>query len=339
MPIALITGINGQDGSYLTELLHEKGYEVHGLLRGPTSDTRRIDHIPVSKAGGKKNLVLHHGDLADSSRIVDLLNDLRPDEIYNLAAQSSVHTSFADPEYTGNVDGLGPLRILEGIRKAALEKKVRFYQASSSEMFGEAREVPQTEETSFCPYSPYGCAKVYAFWLTVNYRKSYGLHASNGILFNHESPRRGEDFVTRKITRAAARIKVGLQEVLYLGRLDARRDWGYAPDYVDAMWRMIQQDVPDDYVIATNESHSILQFCQEAFKYLDLDWKQFVKYDKRYERPAEGELLVGNPAKAKKCLDWEPKTRFDEIVRIMVDADMRLAEREVGLDPEIPLAP
>ena len=283
MKKALITGITGQDGSYLAELLLSKGYEVHGVIRrASTFNTARIDHLYRDPHVNGVRLFLHYGDLADSVQMVKLLYELQPDEVYNLGAQSHVRVSFDIPEYTGDVDGLGVQRILEAIREAGLMKKVRFYQASSSEMFGKVQEVPQTERTPFWPRSPYGCAKVYAHWLTVNYRESYGLHASNGILFNHESPRRGETFVTRKITRAATRIKVGLQDALYLGNLDARRDWGYAKEYVEVMWLMLQQDAPDDYVVATNETHSVREFCAEAFALLGLDWERYVQHDKRY---------------------------------------------------------
>jgi GDPmannose 4,6-dehydratase len=329
MKKALITGITGQDGSYLAELLLDKGYEVHGVIRrASTFNTDRIDHLYQDPHVSDKRLILHYGDLADSVQMVKLLYELAPDEIYHLGAQSHVRVSFDIPEYTGDVDGLGSLRILEAIREAGLVKKVRFYQASSSEMFGKVQEVPQKESTPFWPRSPYGCAKVYAYWLTVNYRESYNLHASNGILFNHESPRRGETFVTRKITRAATRIKTGLQEALYLGNLDAKRDWGYAKEYVEMMWLMLQQDQPDDYVVATGETHSVRDFCQEAFGLLDLDWEKYVKYDTRYERPAEVDLLVGDPSKAKKQLGWEPKYKFKELVKLMVDHDLKLAEEE-----------
>jgi len=276
-------------------------------------------------------LHLHYGDLADSVQMVKLLYELQPDEIYNLGAQSHVRVSFDVPEYTGDVVGLGAQRILEAIRESGLIKKCRYYQASSSEMFGKVQEVPQTEKTPFWPRSPYGCAKMYAYWLTVNYRESYNLHASNGILFNHESPRRGETFVTRKITRAATRIKVGLQDSLYLGNLEAKRDWGYAKEYVEMMWMMLQQEKPDDYVVGTNETHSIKEFCEAAFGRLGLDWQKYVKYDQRYERPAEVELLIGNPAKAKKQLGWEPKVRFKELVELMVDYDLELAKREAKI--------
>ncbi len=329
MKRALITGITGQDGSYLAELLLEKGYEVHGIIRrASTFNTSRIDHLYRDPHLNNVRLFLHYGDLTDSVALVKLLYDLKPDEIYNLGAQSHVRVSFDVPESTGDIVGLGTLRILEAVRETGLVEKVRFYQASSSEMYGLVQEVPQTEKTPFWPRSPYACAKVYAYWLTVNYRESYKLHASNGILFNHESPRRGETFVTRKITRAATRIKVGLQESLYLGNMDARRDWGYAKDYVDMMWMMLQMDKPDDYVVATGETHSVREFVEETFAALDLDWKQYVKHDARYERPAEVELLIGDPAKAKKQLGWEPRVKFKDLVKIMVDADLELAKSE-----------
>ena len=332
MKKALITGITGQDGSYLAELLLSKGYEVHGVIRrASTFNTARIDHLYRDPHVNGVRLFLHYGDLADSVQMVKLLYELQPDEVYNLGAQSHVRVSFDIPEYTGDVDGLGVQRILEAIREAGLMKKVRFYQASSSEMFGKVQEVPQTERTPFWPRSPYGCAKVYAHWLTVNYRESYGLHASNGILFNHESPRRGETFVTRKITRAATRIKVGLQDALYLGNLDARRDWGYAKEYVEVMWLMLEQDAPDDYVVATNETHSVREFCAEAFALLDLDWERYVRLDKRYERPAEVDLLIGDASKARQRLGWEPRVRFKELVRLMVEADLELAKREAQI--------
>ncbi len=331
MKRALITGITGQDGSYLAELLLKKGYEVHGIIRrASTFNTSRIDHIYQDPHIDSNRLFLHFGDLSDGGRLAKLFYDVEPEEIYNLGAQSHVRVSFDIPEYTGDVTGLGTVRMLEGLREAGLEKKVRFYQASSSEMFGKVQEVPQTERTPFYPRSPYGCAKVFSYWLTVNYREAYDLHASNGILFNHESPRRGETFVTRKITRAATRIKVGLQKNLFLGNMDARRDWGYAPDFVEAMWLMLQQDQPGDYVIATNENHSVRDFCQEAFGHLDLDWKEFVKSDSRYERPAEVDLLVGDPAKARQNLNWEPRVTFKKLVQIMVEADLKLAENELA---------
>lgn len=332
MKKALITGITGQDGSYLAELLLEKGYEVHGIIRrASTFNTSRIDHLYQDPHINGVRLFLHYGDLADSVQLVKLLYELQPDEIYNLGAQSHVRVSFDVPEYTGDVVGTGAVRILEAIREARLVDKVRYYQASSSEMFGKVQEVPQTESTPFWPRSPYGCAKMYAHWLTVNYRESYNLFACSGILFNHESPRRGETFVTRKITRAATRIKMGLQDRLYLGNLDAQRDWGYAKEYVEMMWLMLQQDKPDDYVIATNETHSVKDFVIETFNLLGLDWEKYVEYDDRYERPAEVDLLIGDPAKAKRQLDWEPKVKFKELVRIMVDADLTLAENEAKI--------
>jgi GDPmannose 4,6-dehydratase len=327
MKKALITGITGQDGSYLAELLLEKGYEVHGIIRrASTFNTDRIDHIY-----GDPNLKLHYGDLTDSTALVKLLYDLKPDEIYNLGAQSHVRVSFDIPEYTGDCVGVGTVRILEAIRETGLVDKVRFYQASSSEMFGKVQAVPQTETTPFYPRSPYACAKLYAHWLTVNFRESYNLHASSGILFNHESPRRGETFVTRKITRAATRIKLGLQKDLVLGNLDAKRDWGYAKEYVEAMYLMLQQDEPDDYVIATNETHTVKEFCEETFAALDMDWKEHVKYSAKYERPAEVDLLIGDASKAKKKLNWEPKTSFKGLVKIMVEEDLKLAQRELNL--------
>ena len=332
MKRALITGITGQDGSYLAELLLAKGYEVHGIVRrASTFNTSRIDYLYQDPHINGVKLFLHYGDLTDSVALVKLLYSLQPDEIYNLGAQSHVRVSFDVPEYTGDVVGLGAQRILEAIREAGLVKKCRYYQASSSEMFGKVQEVPQTETTPFWPRSPYGCAKMYAYWLTVNYRESYNLHSSNGILFNHESPRRGETFVTRKITRAATRIKMGLQDYLYMGNLDAKRDWGYAKEYVEMMWVMLQQDNPDDYVVATNETHSVKEFIQETFGLLGLDWEKYVKYDQRYERPAEVELLIGNPAKAKRQLGWEPKFRFKELVKIMTEADLDLAKREAQI--------
>ena len=329
MKKALITGITGQDGSYLAELLLSKGYEVHGIIRrASTFNTSRIDHIYRDPHSTDNRLFLHYGDLTDSVALVKLLYELQPDEIYNLGAQSHVRVSFDVPESTGDIVGLGTQRILEAIRETRLIEKVRFYQASSSEMFGKVQAVPQNETTPFWPRSPYACAKVYAHWLTVNYRESYGLHASSGILFNHESPRRGETFVTRKITRAATRIKLGLQHALYLGNMDAKRDWGYAKDYVEMMWLMLQQDQPDDYVVATGETHSVREFVQETFGCLGLDWEEHVKYDPRYERPAEVDLLIGDPSKAKAKLGWEPKVKFKELVQIMVESDLELAKRE-----------
>jgi GDPmannose 4,6-dehydratase len=332
MKKALVTGITGQDGSYLAELLLSKGYEVHGIIRrASTFNTSRIDHLYRDPHINGVKLFLHYGDLADSVQMVKLLYELQPDEIYNLGAQSHVRVSFDIPEYTGDVVGVGAVRILEAIREAGLVEKCRYYQASSSEMFGKVQEVPQVETTPFWPRSPYGCAKMYAHWLTVNYRESYNLHASSGILFNHESPRRGETFVTRKITRAATRIKLGLQEKLYMGNLDAKRDWGYAKEYVEMMWVMLQQDQPDDYVVATNETHTVKEFIQETFALLDMDWEKYVEYDKRYERPAEVDLLIGDPAKAKRQLNWEPKVRFKELVKIMTESDLELAKREAQI--------
>ena len=325
MKRALITGITGQDGSYLADLLLEKDYEVHGIIRrASTFNTSRIDHLYVDPHINGVRLFLHYGDLADSVNLVKLLYDLKPDEIYHLGAQSHVRVSFDIPEYTADVTGVGTIRILEAIRETGIRS--RFYQASSSEMYGKVQEVPQTEGTPFWPRSPYGVSKVFSYWATVNYRESYGLHASNGILFNHESPRRGETFVTRKISRAVAAIRQGLQKELFLGNLEAKRDWGYAPEYVEGMWRILQQDKGDDFVLATNETHTVREFCETAFGHVDLDWEKFVKHDPRYERPAEVDLLIGNAAKAKKILSWEPKTRFDELVRLMVDADMALLE-------------
>lgn len=325
MKKALITGITGQDGSYLADLLLAKGYQCHGIIRrASTFNTSRIDHLYTDPHVHGVHLFLHYGDLSDSLNLTRLIDRVGPDEIYHLGAQSHVRVSFDIPEYTGDVTGLSTIRILEAIREAKV--RTRFYQASSSEMFGKVQEVPQTETTTFWPRSPYAVAKVYAFWATVNYRESYGMHASNGILFNHESPRRGETFVTRKITRAVAGIKKGLQKDLYLGNLDAKRDWGYAPEYVEGMWRILQHEQPDDYVLATNETHTVREFVEEAFAHVGLDWKEFVKHDARYERPAEVDLLIGNPAKAKEKLGWEPKVRFHDLVKIMVDADMRALE-------------
>jgi GDPmannose 4,6-dehydratase len=328
MKRALITGITGQDGSYLAELLLEKGYEVHGIIRrASTFNTSRIDHLYADPHVNGVRLFLHYGDLSDSVNLVKLLYELKPDEIYHLAAQSHVRVSFDIPEYTADVTGVGTIRILEAIREAGLRS--RFLQASSSEMFGKnAHEVPQTEKTPFWPRSPYGVAKVFSYWATINYRESYGLCASNGIMFNHESPRRGETFVTRKITRAVAAIKHGLQKELFLGNLDAKRDWGYAPEYVEGIWRILQLGEGDDFVLATGEAHSVREFAEAAFARANLDWKQFVKHDPRYDRPAEIDQLVGDASKAKKELSWEPKVRFHELVRIMVDADMALLSRE-----------
>lgn len=330
MKKALITGITGQDGSYLADLLLAKGYEVHGIIRrASTFNTDRIDHLYQDPHVNGVRLFLHYGDLADSVNLVKLIYSLKPDEIYHLGAQSHVRVSFDIPEYTADVTGVGTIRILEAMREAGV--KSRFYQASSSEMFGKVLEVPQKETTPFWPRSPYGAAKVFAYWATVNYRESYKMHTTNGILFNHESPRRGETFVTRKISRAVAAIKLGLQKELFLGNLEAKRDWGYAPEYVEAMWMMLQQDEPDDYVLATGETHSIREFLEVAFGHVDLDWQEFVKYDARYERPAEVDLLVGDPAKAKKQLGWEPKVRFKELAEIMVDADLEALKKPAGI--------
>lgn len=317
---ALITGITGQDGSYLAELLLGKGYEVYGIVRrGSTINTSRIDHIYEDPHKDGARLKLIYADLADSSSIYSVLSDIKPHEIYNLGAQSHVKVSFDVPEYTGDVVGLGATRILEAIRRLGL--KTKYYQASSSEMYGKVQAVPQTEETPFYPRSPYAVAKLYAHWITKNYRESYGMFACSGILFNHESPRRGETFVTRKITKAVANIKNGLQDKLYLGNLDAKRDWGFAKEYVEAMWLMLQQDEPDDYVIATNETHTVKEFVEAAFKHAGLDWEKYVEIDPRYFRPAEVDLLIGDYSKAKEKLGWEPKVTFSELVKIMVDAD------------------
>jgi GDPmannose 4,6-dehydratase len=322
MKKALITGITGQDGSYLAELLLGKGYEVHGIIRrASTFNTERIDHLYQDPHINDVHLFLHYGDIADSTNLIKLLHRIQPDEIYHLAAQSHVRVSFDIPEYTGDVTGLGTIRLLDAIRETGLQTK--FYQASSSEMFGKVQEVPQRETTPFYPRSPYAAAKVYAYWVTVNYRESYGLFACNGILFNHESPRRGETFVTRKITRAVAYIQAGLQDKLYLGNLDAMRDWGYAKEYVEAMWRMLQQPEPDDYVIATGETHTVQEFLDEAFSYVDLDWRDYVSIDPKYYRPAEVDLLVGDASKARRQLGWEPKITFKDLVHLMVDADIR----------------
>ncbi len=319
---AFITGITGQDGSYLAELLLEKGYEVYGTIRRSSSfNTERIDHIY-----NNPNLHLVHGNLVDGSRLKELFHDINPDEVYNLGAQSHVKVSFDEPVYTVTTDAVGTLNVLEALRK--LDKVPRFYQASSSEMYGLVQEVPQSEKTPFHPRSPYGCAKVYSFWQTVNYREAYDMFACNGILFNHESPRRGETFVTRKITRAATRIKLGLQDKLLLGNIDAKRDWGFAGDYVEAMWLILQQEKPDDYVIATGETHSVREFLDEVFGHLDLDWQKYVEIDPRYFRPSEVELLLGDPSKAKTELNWEIKTSFKELAKMMVDNDMQMAKEE-----------
>jgi len=335
MKRVFVTGITGQDGSYLTELLLSKDYEVHGLIRRSSSfNTARIDHLYQDPHVAGARLFLHYGDLADAGRITKLLYELKPQEVYHLGAQSHVRVSFDVPEYTGDVTALGTTRLLDAIREVGMEKQVRFYQASSSELYGQVAETPQRETTPFHPRSPYGCAKLYAYWMTINYREAYGMHASNGILFNHESPRRGATFVTRKITQAAARIKLGLQNKVFLGNLTARRDWGFAGDYVDAMWRMVQQDDPGDYVIATGETHSVKEFCEEAFSLVDLDWEQYVRHDPRYDRPSEVDLLLGDPAKARSVLGWTPRVTFSELVRMMMESDLRLARRELALEQD-----
>ena len=326
---ALITGITGQDGSYLAELLLEKGYEVHGLVRrASTFNTERLEHIYHDPHEQGARLMLHYGDLADGQSLTNLVLDVEPDEIYNLAAQSHVRVSFDNPLYTVDITADGALRVLEAARQLNKRKPVRIYQASSSEMFGDVREVPQTEATPFYPRSPYACAKVFAFHQTVNYREAYDLFACNGILFNHESPRRGETFVTRKITRAATRIKEGLQEKLFLGNLDAKRDWGYAKEYVEAMWLMLQVDEPRDYVVATNETHTIREFLEAAFEYLDLNWQDHVEIDPRYFRPTEVNLLLGDYSKARDLLGWEPKTTFAQLAHLMTESDWDLAKEE-----------
>ena len=333
---AFITGITGQDGSYLAELLLEKGYEVHGVIRRSSSfNTDRIDHIYRDPHEKGTRLFLHYGDLHDGSSLNLLVRRLRPDEIYNLGAQSHVRVSFDVPEYTGDVTGLGAARLLEAAREADLPG-TRIYQASSSEMFG-ASPPPQGEKTAFYPRSPYGAAKVYAYWMGVNYREAYGMHVSNGILFNHESPRRGETFVTRKVTRAASRIKVGLQEKLFLGNLEAKRDWGYARDFVEAMWLMLQQPKGDDYVVATGEAHTVRELCEAAFSHVGLDYRKHVEIDPRYFRPTEVDFLLGDATKAREKLGWTPRTGFGELVRIMMDADLELAEREkrAGAGPAV----
>ena len=328
---ALITGITGQDGSYLAEFLLAKGYLVHGLIRRSSSfNTQRIDHLYQDPHGSDVRLRLHYGDLSDANSLRRVLDETQPDEVYNLAAQSHVRVSFDLPISTADIAALGPLRLLEAIREFEdyTRRRIRFYQASSSEMFGRVQESPQRETTPFYPRSPYGVAKVFAYWATVNYREAYGLHASNGILFNHESPRRGETFVTRKITQAVGRIKHGLQSKLFLGNLDALRDWGFAGDYVEAMWLMLQQPEPDDYVVATGETHSVREFLEIAFGHVGLDYREFTAVDPRYYRPTEVDLLLGDPGKARRQLSWSPRVSFAELVRMMVDADMVAAARE-----------
>ena len=330
MKRALITGITGQDGSYLAELLLAKGYEVHGIIRRSSSfNTGRIDHLYRDPHSAGARLHLHFGDLNDASSLNRLLRTIEPEEIYNLGAQSHVRVSFDIPEYTGEVTGLGTVRLLEALRETGLANSMRFYQASSSEMFGTAPP-PQDERTPFHPRSPYACAKAYAYWVTVNHREAYGMFAVNGILFNHESPRRGETFVTRKITRSVGRIKQGLQNELYLGNLDAKRDWGFAGDYVEAMWLAMQHEIPDDYVVATGECHTVREFCEEAFGRAGLDYRDFVKMDARYLRPSEVDHLEGNAAKARAVLGWRPKMSFKDLVQVMVDSDLELARREAS---------
>jgi len=364
MKTALITGVTGQDGSYLAEYLISKGYIVHGIIRRSSSfNTRRIDHIYQDPHEKDRRFILHYGDSTDSTNLIRIMKEVEPDEVYNLAAQSHVKVSFETPEYTAETVGLGTLKILEAIKLLGLEKKAKFYQASTSELYGKVQEIPQTEKTPFYPRSPYAAAKLYAYWITINYREAYGLHASNGILFNHESPRRGETFVTRKITRAATRILIGKQKKLYLGNLSAKRDWGYAPDYIEAMWLILQQEKPDDYVIATGETHSVREFCEESFKNLGitLKWQgegenekgiidsidrekveellqdcktalkigdTVIEVDPVYFRPTEVELLVGDPTKAKEKLNWQPKVKFKELVKIMIENDLALALKE-----------
>jgi GDPmannose 4,6-dehydratase len=324
---ALITGITGQDGSYLAEFLLGKGYEVHGIVRrSSTFNTDRIEHLYRDPHDPRAKLFLHYGDLSDGTGMREVLNRVRPHEVYNLAAQSHVRVSFDQPVYTIQVDALGTMALLEAIRDTGLP--IRFYQASSSEMYGKVVETPQRETTPFHPRSPYACAKVYSFWQTVNYREAYGMYACNGILFNHESPRRGETFVTRKITRAATRIACGLQEKLFLGNLDAKRDWGFAGDYVEAMWLMMQQPTAEDFVIATGETHSVREFVEETFGLLGMDWQKYVELDQRYLRPSEVDLLLGDPSKAQRAFGWRPKVTFKELVKMMVEADMDLAKQE-----------
>jgi len=349
MKKALITGVTGQDGAYLSEFLLKKGYEVHGIKRRASSfNTDRIDHLYQDPHTKGKNFILHYGDLTDTSNLVRILQEVQPDEIYNLGAQSHVQVSFEVPEYTADTDGMGTLRLLEAIRILGMEKKVRFYQASTSELFGKVQEVPQKETTPFYPRSPYAVAKLYAYWIVVNYRESYDMHASNGILFNHESPIRGETFVTRKVTRAAARIKNGLQDKLFMGNIDSKRDWGFAGDYVELMWLMLQQDKPDDYVMATGVTTTVRDFITMAFKEagMNLKWegegvnekgidastgKVLVEIDPRYFRPAEVELLIGDPSKAETNLGWKPKVQLPELVKMMVENDIKLAEKEIHL--------
>ena len=328
---ALITGITGQDGSYLAELLLEKGYEVHGIIRrASTFNTQRIDHLYQDPHVNDVKMFLHYGDMSDACCLSRLVYDIRPDEVYNLAAQSHVRVSFDSPEFTGDVDALGTMRLLEAIRETGVAKTVRFYQASTSELYGKVQEVPQKETTPFYPRSPYAVAKLYAFWAVKNYREAYDMFASNGILFNHESPRRGETFVTRKITRAVSRIKHGLQSKLYMGNINALRDWGFAGDYVEGMWRILQHDCADDFVLATGEMHTVKEFLQVAFDYVGLDWERYTRHDSRYDRPSEVDQLLGDPTKARTVLGWEPKVKFRELVKMMMDADLELARKEAA---------
>ena len=333
---ALITGITGQDGAYLAELLLAKGYEVHGMKRRASLfNTDRIDHLYEDPHASGVRLFLHYGDLTDATNVMRVIQQVQPHEIYNLAAQSHVQVSFETPEYTANADALGTLRILEAIRILRLEKHTRFYQASTSELYGLVQEIPQRETTPFYPRSPYAVAKLYGYWITVNYREAYGLFSCNGILFNHESPRRGETFVSRKITKAAARIKLGIQQDLFLGNLDAKRDWGFAGDYVQAMWLMLQVQRPEDFVIATGETHTVRELLEAVFTRLQLDWRKHVKIDAKYYRPTEVDVLIGDASKAKQVLGWEPKVRFQELVSMMVDADLASErERLEGIKPK-----
>ena len=334
MKSALITGVTGQDGSYLAELLLEKGYKVHGIIRRSSSfNTQRIDHLYQDPHKTGTKLFLHYGDLSDGTGLRRILEEVKPDEVYNLGAQSHVKVSFDEPEYTADIDALGTLRLLEALRdyRDRTKHDVKFYQACSSEMFGKVIETPQTETTPFYPRSPYAVAKVFGYWQVVNYREAYGLFAVNGILFNHESPRRGETFVTRKVTRAATRIKLGLQDKLYLGNMDAKRDWGFAGDYVEAMWLMLQQDKADDYVVATGKTYSVREFVEKVFNRLELDWQKYVEIDPRYFRPTEVDLLLGDSSKAKKAMNWEPKVEIDELVEMMVEHDLELAKQEKTL--------
>ena len=332
MKKAFITGITGQDGSYLAELLLSKGYEVHGLIRrASTFNTERIDHLYQDPHVNRRTLFLHYGDMGDSSNLIRLVYEIAPDEIYNLAAQSHVRVSFDSPEFTGDVDAVGAMRLLEAIHLTGRADKTRFYQASTSELFGLVQEVPQKETTPFYPRSPYAVAKLYAYWAVRNYREAYNMFASNGILFNHESPRRGETFVTRKITRAVGRIKMGLQNKLYMGNINSLRDWGFAGDYVEGMWRILQHDAPEDFVLATGEMHSVKEFLELAFAQVGLDWEKYVDYDARYTRPTEVDQLLGDATKARTLLGWEPKVKFRDLVKMMVDADLKLAEKELKM--------